>query len=306
MENFRVKPNQLIMFYLVASEESFTGAARRLRFTQSAVNQQVKALEMSTGVNLIKMRGKKVELTEAGKIIFPYAKEIYNMTSRAQNYLEQRTGNTLRIGISTSFSSVVIATIEQLRNIFPNLQLSINTGMSHEIVSQMLEAQHDVAFVVRIDLPPDKFRVINVSDAEKYVLVAGWTTHIGYIEPLQFSDLINHTFMIPRNGAAARDMLFSRFRAEGLEPKHVIFHNDQLQSYKSLVELGNTIGIMPEIEVREDVKNRRLRVLRMVKDMEVSVVALVSKELPEYEPAEKFISLVKAAFADIHRKVRTR
>ncbi len=72
---------QLEAFYLVVKRKSFTRAAEELNVTQPAVTIQVKSLEKSLNLKLIQQVGKRMQLTEAGEMLYQYAEKIFDLVS---------------------------------------------------------------------------------------------------------------------------------------------------------------------------------------------------------------------------------
>src|SRR5256714_3643518 len=66
-------PQRLAVFREVAQQGSFTAAADALSYTQSAISQQISALERETGAMLIERDRKRARLTEAGEILLSHA-----------------------------------------------------------------------------------------------------------------------------------------------------------------------------------------------------------------------------------------
>lgn len=77
----------LTTFRAVADTRSFTGAAKKLRLTQSSVSQQVIALERSLGVQLLKRSNKFVGLTTAGEIFLQCARQVLDNLDRVRGLL---------------------------------------------------------------------------------------------------------------------------------------------------------------------------------------------------------------------------
>ncbi|MGB8845604.1 MAG: LysR family transcriptional regulator, partial [Terracidiphilus sp.] len=71
LENFR-----LVVFRTVAEQQSFRKAAEELYLTQPAVSLQIKALEEDLGVQLFDRTGSHITLTEAGKTLHGYARQV--------------------------------------------------------------------------------------------------------------------------------------------------------------------------------------------------------------------------------------
>jgi DNA-binding transcriptional LysR family regulator len=70
-------------FYLVVKRGSFTKAAEELNVTQPAVTMQVKSLERSLNLKLIQQLGKRVQLSEAGELLYQYAGKIFDLADEA-------------------------------------------------------------------------------------------------------------------------------------------------------------------------------------------------------------------------------
>src|ERR1700757_2406138 len=65
--------NRLRVLVEVVRQGSFSGAADALSYTQSAVSQQIAALEAETGITLIERLPRGVRLTPAGAVLLTYA-----------------------------------------------------------------------------------------------------------------------------------------------------------------------------------------------------------------------------------------
>ncbi|GAB3898877.1 hypothetical protein GCM10027612_57840 [Microbispora bryophytorum subsp. camponoti] len=71
--SFCVNLQQLRTFCEVATELSFTMAAKKLHYAQSSVTAQIRSLEEAVGAVLFDRRGRRIALTKAGTRLLPYA-----------------------------------------------------------------------------------------------------------------------------------------------------------------------------------------------------------------------------------------
>ncbi len=306
MKTPSINLHQLITFYFVAKEQSFTAASGELSLTEAAVSQQVRALEVSAGVKLVYVKKKRVHLTEAGQILLGYAEGIYKQAKSADIFLEEMRGHSLRVGAAVTFSGIVSSAAAQLENHFPNTNLSIQNGPSYRIVSQLLDLQYDVAVVISEDYQTDKLIATRISEGERLLLVASWSTSIGASDSLTFADLSDYKFILPPPGSATRQILLDRFKADGLELLNFLeVDTGYLHYSRMLAEMGKGIALLPEAEARSAVSEERLRILHLTNELSVAVDALVVKDSPRHEIAEEFIELVKQAFDASHTAIRS-
>jgi len=297
----RINLHQLIIFYFVAKEQSFTVASEKLCLTESAVSQQVRALEVSAGVKLVYVKKKRVHLTEAGKILLRYAEEIYKQAKSADIFLEEIREHDLRVGVSVTFSGIVSSAVAQFGNHFPNTNLSIQNGPSHRIVSQLLDLQYDVAVVISADYQTDRLIAIRLSEGEKLLLATGCSTPIGASDSVTLADLCDYKFLLPPPGSTIRQILLDRFKANGLELLNFLEVDTDFPHYLSmLAEMRKAVALLPEAEAHRAVSEGRLRILHLTNELYVTVEALVIKDFPKPKIANEFIKLVKQAFDASH------
>src|SRR5438270_449875 len=96
---------QLRTFKTVADLNSFSLAAQRLKLSQPSVSYQVKELEETLGLPLLDRLGKRVQLTEAGSLLYSYARQMLDVLDDATVAIEEMRGikrGTLRVGASTT------------------------------------------------------------------------------------------------------------------------------------------------------------------------------------------------------------
>jgi LysR family transcriptional regulator, low CO2-responsive transcriptional regulator len=79
---------QLRTFKTVADVTSFSLAAQRLKLSQPSVSYQVKELEEALGLPLLERLGKRVQLTEAGTVLYGYARRMLDTLDEATVTIE--------------------------------------------------------------------------------------------------------------------------------------------------------------------------------------------------------------------------
>lgn len=92
--------NHLYYFWMVAREGSIARAAEELLVSQPTISVQLKELEAAVGHDLFHRSGRGLELTDAGRIAFNYANEMFTLSQEMANALEhQPAGRPLRLSV---------------------------------------------------------------------------------------------------------------------------------------------------------------------------------------------------------------
>jgi len=89
--------NQLRIFYQTAKYQNCTVAAQKLFITQPAVTAQIKTFEESCNLRLFKKRGRKIYLTDEGKILYEYTKKVFEYEKEIEDAIEDM--RELKVGI---------------------------------------------------------------------------------------------------------------------------------------------------------------------------------------------------------------
>jgi len=142
---------QLRTFKTVADLRSFSAAAQRLKLSQPSVSYQVKELEETLGVPLLDRLGKRVQLTEAGSILYGYARRMLDVLDEASVAIEEVRGmhrGSLRVGASTTVGIYILpAALGAFKKLHPGLVISLEIGTRDRVQEQVLRNELDLAVV---------------------------------------------------------------------------------------------------------------------------------------------------------------
>jgi DNA-binding transcriptional LysR family regulator len=140
----------------IAVEGSFGGAARRLGYTQSAVSQQIAALERLVGQRLVD-RSKSAEpprLTPAGRLLMEYAETIMSVVYAAEaDLVASKRAPCLRLGALRSVAAALLpAALKRFRESYPEESIEfLERASSEELVELVDRGALDAAFAARPD-----------------------------------------------------------------------------------------------------------------------------------------------------------
>ncbi len=95
--------HHLLYFWVVAREGSIARACQELRLAQPTISGQIRALEESLGEKLFTRSGRRLILTETGRLVFQYADEIFGLGRELTNVLKGRPrGRPIRFAVGIS------------------------------------------------------------------------------------------------------------------------------------------------------------------------------------------------------------
>src|SRR4051794_25515949 len=141
----------LEVFRTVAHLGSITAAARRLRFTQSAVSRQIGALEAELGCRVFDRLPRGGALTEEGRALLPYAEKVLEGLGGARRAVQEvralGTGR-LRVGaFPTAVAALVPAALASFRKAYAEVSLSLVEGLTPRLLERLAAGEADVAVV---------------------------------------------------------------------------------------------------------------------------------------------------------------
>jgi DNA-binding transcriptional LysR family regulator len=122
-------PRRLEVLREFAAQGTIAGAAAALAFTPSAVSQQLAALQREAGVELFRKVGRRLELTDAGRMLVARADELLGHVEQVEAELAAYSGSlrgTIRIAtFQTAAQAVVLPALDRLAEAHPELRVEL-------------------------------------------------------------------------------------------------------------------------------------------------------------------------------------
>ncbi len=135
----------------VAYRGSFSGAAEALSYSQSAVSQQIAALEAQAGMTLLERHARGVSLTAAGQTLVGHAEGILARLEAAESALSAIAGlhgGRLRMAsFPTAGATLMPLAIATFRSSYPDVELTLAEGEPEEIVPRLIAGELDLALL---------------------------------------------------------------------------------------------------------------------------------------------------------------
>jgi DNA-binding transcriptional LysR family regulator len=254
----------------VAAEGSFRRAAARLGYVQSAISDQIAALERIVGQRLVeRSRGSApVELTEAGEVLLGHAKAIAARLKAAEadlGALADGSAGSLRLGIYQSVGArVVPRLLPRYARDWPAVRVLPREAPTDAGLFELVaRGELELSFA---DMPlyPGPFESVELL-TDPYVLLVAADSPLAGSGPVGLEDvaglpLIGHWTcrVLPRVEA--------ELRAQGVEPNFV-FRSDILTTVQALVGAGVGNAIIPRLGI--DPSDPRTAVVQLAESMPV-------------------------------------
>ena len=257
--------DQLRGFLETAREKSFTRAAEKLFRTQPAVSLQIKSLEDELGQRLLERHGKRVSLTEAGRLLFNRAEQIFSIVDVIRSDMsglgKLKTGR-LTIGTSdTNCAYVLPAVVEAFRISYPGVEIQLTDRMSPEVARLVVDGSVDFGIAT---LPVNDNRLDTEPLFQRKDVVIAKPGHALSIRTrLSLSRVAEEPLLALEKGSTSRSLTDRIFLEAGIQPR-IAMELGSIEVIKKFVEIGLGIAIVPEVSVRAEIESGRLSRLMVV------------------------------------------
>src|SRR4051794_6082578 len=139
----------------VAEQGSFSAAAESLAYTQSAVSQQIAALEREAGATLVDRGPRGIRLTDAGRALVVHAEEILAKLGAAEAELEAiaglRGGRVRLAAFPTAGATIVPLAVKTFTHRHPGVELQLCEREPDEAVPMLKAGELDIALSIGYD-----------------------------------------------------------------------------------------------------------------------------------------------------------
>jgi DNA-binding transcriptional LysR family regulator len=250
-------PAQFAVLAKVIDLNGFSAAARSMGVPKAAVSRAIADLEEALGVRVLERTTRRVSLTAAGRLVYPYAKRVVTEVDAARMLIARvhaPAGGPLRVAAEPTYGRALLAPlVPRFLESFPDVQL--------EVVLQPIEAEDSWDVAIRPGLPPDTTLSHRLLGAPPAVLCATPPYLQAHGAPGRPEDLRRHDLLTPGAGSAEFRLQLSRGsqRAEvRVAPKLTV--NDPAVLHGACAA-GLGVGLLPEFLCRQGLATGRLKLV---------------------------------------------
>jgi DNA-binding transcriptional LysR family regulator len=297
---------QLEAFYLVAKRKSFTRAAEELNVTQPAVTMQVKNLEKSLNLKMIQQVGKRMQLNEAGELLYQYAEKIFDLISDADEKMrdfKKLMRGTLQIGTTKHYARYIMPyLLSEFQNRYPRVKVILDEGNSENMARSVLDMKNELALISEINLD-QKIKSIFFSMVE-FVLVASSEHRFSQRKSISLRELNNEPLILREKGSALRAAILRKFHEYGIWLS-VIIEASSLDFIMDYVKQNKGISFMIEPDIKEELEKGILKVIPIEEgNIFLFTDFIYHNEKSLSPPAEAFLKMVGELRGQIRREFK--
>ncbi|MGZ8094619.1 MAG: transcriptional activator NhaR [Methylosarcina sp.] len=218
----RLNYQHLFYFWNVAREESITRACEKLHLAQPTISGQLAVFEQAIGKKLFHKSGRKLLLTDTGRMVYHYAEEIFSLGRELTNTLKGRaTGAALRlvVGISDALPKLAVyRLIEPAFNIPETVQVLCYEDKAERLLTEMSLHSVDLVLSDAPLTPSSGAKVFSHLLGESGITVFGTSRLAAVYRPDFPRSLAGAPFLLPTSNTALRRSLDQWFDSEGISP----------------------------------------------------------------------------------------
>ncbi len=245
----------LKIFCDVVRQRSFSRAAAVNRITQSAASQNVLQLEKSLGVRLIDRSKRPLQLTPEGQVYFegckPLVERYYALEAEVKSLSQEVSGSVSVAAIYSVGLGDMSRYLQQFARLYPRAGVRLAYLHPHRVYESVVNEDADIGL---ISYPTHRRGLQSVSWRDELMCVVCGPKHpLASKCQLTGGDLDGQSFTAFDEALIIRREIDRQLRKYRCEPK-VVMAFDNIETIKRAVEIGDTLAILPEITVGNEVR----------------------------------------------------
>jgi DNA-binding transcriptional LysR family regulator len=249
---------ELHSFVVLADELHFGRASKRLFVSQPALSKQIRRLEEKVGGALFTRTRRKVEITEAGRVLLAGADKVLREDEAALSLAKEAVlgrAGTLRIGFGiASVSEILPRTILRFRKTYAQVELKMRDMSTPAQIAALVEGSIDIG-IVRLPIAHTELDSLPLFHEQLVVATSG---SLSYNSRQGLAALRNQPFVFfPRaTSATLHDHVLGLCRGAGFSPT-IVQEASELFTILNLVRAGLGVSLVPSAARRMGVPGVR-------------------------------------------------
>lgn len=285
----------LAAFLAVATDRSFSAAARRLNRTQPAISQAVKRIEDELGERLFDRSSRDGTLTEAGRLLQDYAQRLLGLASEAQTAVQElqqmRRGRVI-VGANEAAVHTLLPHIERFTALHPQVGVEVRRVPSRQIAGAVLDRSID--FGVLTFQPADRGVQTLALGGDDIVLLTAPQHALAARRRVTLEEVGKQVVIAHNDPSPTRDRVLRAYERRRTSI-NIQISLPSLDGIKRAVEMGIGVALLPRRCALTEIARGHLAAVKVPELGATRQVRLVFRRTGERtRAAEAFLEVVKA------------
>ena len=293
---------QLRIFLAVAEHSHFTNAADALYITQPAVSAAIQSLESEYSVKLFHRIGRRIEITNAGKLLQIEAQKIMDqvgLTERGLRELNNLQQGELNIGSSFTIGNYWLPEkVSQFKQKYPGISVNCTLANADDICAGTATGLFDLGVIAGEVKPTLKKVLIQEEVGSDHLEIIVGKFHPWFATgKIETSELLKTSWVMRESGSGTQQMFEQALQRWGISPNELdiilVFNSSEM--IRSVVESGVGATALPELMVRKELKLNTLRSIKLI-DLPNPVDAEIVRPVLKLKHYQRFQTKVSKEF----------
>jgi LysR family hydrogen peroxide-inducible transcriptional activator len=289
--------HQLRYFVAVAQTGSFSRAAERCHVSQPSLSQQIQKLERGLKQQLLERLGRRVVLTDAGRLLLDRAMAILAAVEDAERRLQDddEKGGRLAVGaIPTIAPYLLPPVLRKFLQRHPHVELMVHEDVTAHLQAAVGAGDLDLALVA---LPMNDERLqVEPLFSEPLLLALARGHRLAGRRKITVDDLREERFILLTEMHCLGEQVLSFCNAHGCQP-WIACKSAQISTVQSLIAMNQGISLLPAMAQRVDRDSKRIY-RTLAGDEPRRTVAVISRLHGYHSPtAERFLARLRETAA---------
>ena len=285
----------LAAFLAVATDRSFSAAARRLHRTQPAISQAVRRIEDELGERLFDRSSRDGTLTEAGRLLQDYAQRLLGLAGEAQTAIRElqqvRRGRVI-MGANEAAVHSLLPHIERFAAQHPKVAIEVRRVPSRQIATAVLDRSID--FGVLTFLPADRGVQTILLGGDDIVLLTAPTHPLADRRRVTIEEVGKQVVIAHNDPSPTRDRVLRAYERRRTSI-NIQISLPSLDGIKRAVEMGIGVALLPRRCALTEIARGHLVAIKVPELGATRQVRLVFRRTGERSrAADAFLDVVKS------------
>ena len=251
-------------FITIVELEGFTKAAEHLGYAQSTITSHIQILENELGESLFDRLGKKIVLTNVGKDLVPYAKQMLHVYKEIKNLTSDQNGVSgyLIVGAGESLTIYRLGKIlKEYKKSFPKVNIILKDSICSDLRSKLHSGELDIILTIEPQIMDTDLVVKNLKD-ECMVIIGAPDADLEFLSTNFKGEVATESIIFSEKGCSFR-IAFENY----LKQKNIKYVNSlefsSIEAIKKCVMNGLGISFLPFYTVRNEIKEGSLKMIEV-------------------------------------------